>query len=335
MGKMKQENEQGASCAAPPRQSTRQMCKRLFLVILASVVMSANIQSFVDAGGLFPGGFTGLTLLIQRSAQEFAGIALPFTIINFALNAVPAVISFKLIGKRFTLYSCLAIVLTSILTDLIPPIQITNDVLLVCIFGGIFNGLSISLCLLGGATSGGTDFISVALSERLGVDAWNYIFFGNCVMLAVAGLLFGWDKALYSIIFQFTSTQVLSTVYKRYQKRTLFIITDQPEAVYKEIMENTHHGATLFRGTGLYEQKERAMVYSVVSADEIKRVLSRVRAADSHAFINSSRPIRSPAAFTASPTISAAARFLPVRAPFAEANGGVYARFGRVSGDCQ
>lgn len=197
---MKQENEQGASCAAPPRQSTRQMFKRLFLVILASVVMSANIQSFVDAGGLFPGGFTGLTLLIQRSAQEFAGIALPFTIINFALNAVPAVISFKLIGKRFTLYSCLAIVLTSILTDLIPPIQITNDVLLVCIFGGIFNGLSISLCLLGGATSGGTDFISVALSERLGVDAWNYIFFGNCVMLAVAGLLFGWDKALYSII---------------------------------------------------------------------------------------------------------------------------------------
>ena len=79
---------------------------------------------------------------------------------------------------------------------------------------------------------------------------------------------------------------MLSTVYKRYQKRTLFIITDQPEAVYKEIMENTHHGATLFRGTGLYEQKERAMVYSVVSADEIKRVLSRVRAADSHAFIN-------------------------------------------------
>ena len=175
MGKMKQENEQGASCAAPPRQSTRQMCKRLFLVILASVVMSANIQSFVDAGGLFPGGFTGLTLLIQRSAQEFAGIALPFTIINFALNAVPAVISFKLIGKRFTLYSCLAIVLTSILTDLIPPIQITNDVLLVCIFGGIFNGLSISLCLLGGATSGGTDFISVALSERLGVDALSLI----------------------------------------------------------------------------------------------------------------------------------------------------------------
>ena len=53
---------------------------------------------------------------------------------------------------------------------------------------------------------------------------WNFIFAGNVVILMTAGLLFGWDKALYSIIFQFTSTQVLSTVYKRYQKRTLFII---------------------------------------------------------------------------------------------------------------
>ena len=286
MGKMKQENEQGASCAAPPRQRTRQMCKRLFLVILASVVMSANIQSFVDAGGLFPGGFTGLTLLIQRSAQEFAGIALPFTIINFALNAVPAVISFKLIGKRFTLYSCLAIVLTSILTDLIPPIQITNDVLLVCIFGGIFNGLSISLCLLGGATSGGTDFISVALSERLGVDAWNYIFFGNCVMLAVAGLLFGWDKALYSIIFQFTSTQVVHMLDLRFKHTTLFIISNCAMEIYEKIKDTTNHGATLFRGTGLYNGEERDMIYSVISGDQVKQITRAVHEIDPHAFIN-------------------------------------------------
>ena len=173
------------------QQTAKEKCRRLLLIVFASIIMAANIQSFVDAGGLFPGGFNGLTLLIQRSAQQFAGITLPFTAINFALNAVPAVISFKMIGKRFTMYSCLVIVLSSILTDLIPAMPITNDILLICIFGGIFNGLAISLCLLGGATSGGTDFISVAISERLGVDAWNYIFFGNCVMLAVAGLLFG------------------------------------------------------------------------------------------------------------------------------------------------
>ena len=268
------------------QQTAKEKCRRLLLIVFASIIMAANIQSFVDAGGLFPGGFNGLTLLIQRSAQQFAGITLPFTAINFALNAVPAVISYKMIGKRFTMYSCLVVVLSSLLTDLVPAMPITNDILLICIFGGIFNGLAISLCLLGGATSGGTDFISVAISERLGVDAWNYIFFGNCVMLAVAGLLFGWDKALYSIIFQFASTQVVHMLDLRFKRTTLFIISNRAVAIYEEIKDTTNHGATLFRGTGLYNGEERDMIYSVISGDQVKQITRAVHDIDPHAFIN-------------------------------------------------
>ena len=180
------------------------------MIAAASVIMALNIKSFVNAGGLFPGGFTGLTLLIQRGAEQFWELTLPFSLINFLLNALPAVVSFRLIGKRFTLYSCLMIVLTSLLTDILPALPITDDVLLICIFGGIINGFAISLCLLGGATSGGTDFIAVAVSEKRGVDAWNYILFGNAAMLVVAGFLFGWDKALSSILFQYASTRATS-----------------------------------------------------------------------------------------------------------------------------
>lgn len=136
------------------RALTDRPAVRLALVTLASVIMAVNIKSFVEAGGLFPGGFNGLTLLIQRSLQQFAGVTLPFSLINFLLNAIPAIVSFRLIGKRFTLYSCLMIVLTSVLTDVIPSMPLTDDVLLICIFGGIINGFAISLCLLGRATSG-------------------------------------------------------------------------------------------------------------------------------------------------------------------------------------
>ena len=260
--------------------------RRLFLIVLASVVMAVNLKSFVDAGGLFPGGFNGLTLLIQRSAQQFAGIALPFTAINLLLNAIPAVISFRLIGKRFTLYSCLMIALTSVLTDIIPSMPLTNDVLLVCIFGGIINGFSISLCLLGRATSGGTDFIAVALSERLNVDAWNYIFIGNCLMLVVAGMLFGWDKALYSIIFQFASTQVVHLLDPRFKRTTLFIISNRAPEIYEQIKDTTHHGATLFHGTGLYNGEERDLIYSVITSDQVKEITRAAREIDPHAFIN-------------------------------------------------
>ncbi len=260
--------------------------KRFFLIFAAALLMAMNIQTFVNAGGLFPGGFNGLTLLIQRSALRFGGVNLPFTPINLALNVFPIVLGFRLIGKWFTLYSCLMIALTSVFTDLIPPMPLTDDVLLVCIFGGIVNGLAISLCLLGRATSGGTDIIAVVIGERLGVDAWYYIFFGNCLVLAVAGLLFGWDKALYSVIFQFASTQVVHMLDLRFKRTTLFIISNRALEIYEYIKDTTHHGATLFHGIGLYNEEARDMIYSVVSSDEVKSITRAVREIDPHAFVN-------------------------------------------------
>lgn len=268
------------------KSNPREECRRLFLILVASVVMAVNIKSFVQAGGLFPGGFNGLTLLIQRSAEQFLHISIPFSLINFILNAVPAIISFRKIGKRFTVYSCIMIILTSVLTDIIPSMPLTNDVLLICIFGGLINGFAISLCLMGRATSGGTDFIAVVLSERLNLDAWNYILFANAGMLVIAGLLFGWDKALYSIIFQFASTQIVHAMNSRYKKTTLFIISNDSQKIYEKIKSSTHHGATMFHGIGLYDGEEREMIYSVISSDQVKEMTKEVHDIDPKAFIN-------------------------------------------------
>lgn len=260
--------------------------QRILLVLLGAIVMAMNIKIFVRAGDMFPGGFNGLTLLIQRTASEYFHLALPFSVINLLLNSIPAVISFRYIGKKFTGYSCLMIVLSSILTDLFPSLEITSDPLLISIFGGIINGCAISLCLFANATSGGTDFIAIFFSERKGIDTWNYIFMGNVAMLVVAGLLFGWEKSLYSIIFQFTSTQILHMLYKRYQKQTLLIITDHPDEVYQTIRDKTHHDATDFRGVGCYEGQEKHLLYSVVSAEEAKHTIDGIREVDPKAFIN-------------------------------------------------
>ena len=68
--------------------------QRLLLVLLGAFVMALNIRIFVRAGDMFPGGFNGLTLLIQRTASQYLHIELPFSLINLLLNAAPAVISF-------------------------------------------------------------------------------------------------------------------------------------------------------------------------------------------------------------------------------------------------
>ena len=267
----------------------RRDARRLTMIAFAALVSAFNIRSFVRSAGLFPGGFSGLTLLLQSIFQTYLGISLPYTLVNLLLNAVPAAISFHFIGRKFTLLSCAYLVLSSVLVDLIPGVTLTNNSLLLSVFGGIIGGFAVSVCLNADATSGGTDFISIALSERRGIDAFNFVLAGNVVMLCVAGLLFGWERALYSIVYQFTSTQVIHALFTRYQKQTLLIVTGNPQKVYDVIRESTHHAATLFRGEGLYEQEERFIIYSVVSRAEVRDLVRKVRAVDPQAFINSIR----------------------------------------------
>ena len=259
---------------------------RFLLVTAGAVLMAVNINTFVHGAGLLPGGFTGITLLLQEVFSKFFNISVPFAVFYWGLNIVPAIICFKYVGKKFTIFSIWAILLSGFLTDIIPGLDVTNDVLLCTIFGGIVNGMAISFCLLAGATSGGTDFISIYVSEKTGRSIWNHIFIGNVVVLATFGILFGWTRALYSIIFQFATTQLLTSLYKRYQKSTLLIITNKPDELVKTIRETTGHDATLFKGEGCYTGLERSMLYTVISSDTEEKLVREVKKTDPMAFVN-------------------------------------------------
>lgn len=259
---------------------------RLMLVLVGAVIMGLNLNSFVHYGGLIPGGFTGISILVQKLVITFFNFEIPYSFINIPLNLVLAIICFRYIGKKFAALSIVSIVVSGLVVDLLPYYEITYDPLLTSIFGGIINGFAISMTLRADATTGGTDFISALSSKKYGVDAFNYILAGNVCMLTVAGVIYGWEAALYSIIYQYVTTQVLHLLYKRYQKHTLFIITDKPKDVYKEIKNTTNHGATLFKGTGFFRGAERNLVFSVISSDELHMVIKNIKAVDENAFID-------------------------------------------------
>ena len=259
---------------------------RPVITVLASVLMAVNIRMFVKVGGLYPGGATGLTVLTQAICERFFNLDVPYTIVNIAWNAVPVYIGFRYIGKKFTMYSLIMILLSGFLVDMIPPLSITYDLLLIAVFGGIINGFVVSLCLSFHTTTGGTDFISIFLSQKYNMDTFNLVLGLNIVILGIAGVLFGWDKALYSIVFQFVSTQMLHMLYQKYQKKTLFIVTNKPQDVCQVIDDISNHGATVLEGEGSYEHCERNVVYSVVSSAECKKVVHAIRQTDPKAFVN-------------------------------------------------
>ena len=262
---------------------------RLVVVLLAAFLMAMNINSFVNAGGLYPGGATGIAIIIQRIVLKYWGISIPYTPVTVLLNSIPVYIGFKYIGKRFTLFSLVMVVANGFFVDFLPDYAVTQDPLLVAVFGGLLNAIAITMCLEVDATSGGTDFISIFLSQKKGVDAFPYILAGNIVILSIAGILFGLDKALYSMIFQYVTTTALHTLYRTYQQRTLFIITDMPDRVCSMIYSVCGHGATLIDGEGSFAHKNKKIVYSIVSASDTRKIIPRIREIDPNAFINSIR----------------------------------------------
>ena len=268
------------------KQKLRREVLRILVISAAALLSAFNLNSFVDTADLFPGGFSGAALLIIRLTDKYLGLKLAYSAVFLPLNIFPIYLGLRYLGKTFTCYSMYFTILSSVLTDAIPAIPITYDVLLICIFGGLINGMTIVLCLWMDASGGGTDFISIVLLERKGINAWNYILAGNVVILSLAGIFFGWDKALYSIIFQFVTTQVTQNLFKRYNQLTLIVITDMPESVYDKISILTHHDATLFRGEGFFRETTKHMIYSVIGADQAPMLIREIHEVDPHAFIN-------------------------------------------------
>ncbi|WP_147634589.1 YitT family protein [Treponema pectinovorum] len=263
--------------------------KRFLLVSLGGFLMALNIVVFVRAASLLPGGLSGIALLLQNIFSTYFGINIPFSVLVYALNVFPVWIGFKYIGKKFTLLSVVMIFISGIFTDLLDGfawLHLTDDLLLCSVFGGILNSIAVVCCLFAESSSGGTDFIVIYVSEKTGKSAWNAIFFANSLILVIAGLLFGWDKALYSIILQYTTTQVTNALYKKYSKTTLLIITDKSDEIYSKIKELTNHGATVFEGRGEFSKKTRKMVYTVVSSGETRRLEKELRIVDPNSFIN-------------------------------------------------
>ena len=255
-------------------------------VTAAAFVLALNYNTFITAGGLYPGGVSGLAVLVIKLVRAGFGVTLPFGAVNLLLNTLPLYIGIRYVSRGVAAYSCLLILLFGVFTGILPTLSVTEDMLLIAVFGGIVDGAAVCICLNVGATSGGTDLISLFLSEKRGTDSFGIILAFNACVLTAAGFMSGWDKALYSIIFQYVCTMVINALYKRYRQSSFFIVTAEPERVCREIYAVSSHGATVLEGRGSRDQQSRSIVYSVVSSPQERRVMNAVRSADPSAFVN-------------------------------------------------
>lgn len=269
--------------------TSRNHIKSLILVVLSAFLGALSIKIFIENGSIFPGGFAGISILTQRLLARHLQINIPFGAIFLTLNVFPTVLVYKYVGKWFTRYSILQIILVSFFVEIIPLITITDDILLISVFGGIFSGIAASLSLMANASGGGTDFIALYISNKTNAQSWNYILAGNAVLLTIVGMLFSWEVALYSIIFQFVGTYIVSNMYQRYKLMSIRMFTTQPERLTDAILSQTRHGITKIWGEGGYTKQQMCMLYMVVNSHEVNHIVAIAQRVDAKVFIDISK----------------------------------------------
>lgn len=255
-------------------------------VLLAGFMQAAIIQVFMNPINLLSSGFTGVAILVEKITSMFLGFSFPVSIGMLALNIPVAIFCSKHISKRFTFFSLLQVFFASFFLKVLNFRSLFEDVLLNVIFGGFLYGIMTVIALKGNASTGGTDFIALYISNKRGKSIWSYVFVFNAILITVFGFMFGWEYAGYSILFQFVSTKTIDSFYHRYERMTMQITTTKPDEVIRAYVSEYRHGLSRVDGIGGYSGKQISLLHTVVSSYEIQDIAKLMRKADPHAIIN-------------------------------------------------
>lgn len=260
--------------------------KLLLIAIISAIIISFAIVNFTIPASLYPSGVSGISRLSSDLLLDYFNLNISYSIIYFSLNIIATIFVFKTIGKKFAIYSIIQFSLVALLTTFLKQFIYIEDLILQSIFGGILNGVGVGLALAYNFSTGGFDFLSVYFANKYKKDVWNYIFIANSIILLTSAFFYGWERALYSIIFQYSSTSIIKLLHQRYTFKTLTIITNSPDEVSNAVLNSIRHGITEINVTGYYSHDNKTMLYTVVNSFQYKEVVKIVMEVDPKAFIN-------------------------------------------------
>ena len=272
------------------RGTVRSGVTNFTICCIASVIYCLGVNFFIIPGGLYSGGFTGISQLLSLLAR---GTRLePYNIrgiLYFILNIPIIILGWRVLGGKPMIKAGFTILLESALMSLlpIPKEPIISDALTNTIVGGFFEGIGSGLLYIGYGSGGGTDVIGIVMSQK-----YRFLTVGkvslavNIVVYAVCALVFNPEVAVYSIIAAFCSSLIIDKIHLQNRAVTVNIFTNRDTEIGNWIRDNINRSATIFTGTGVYSGAERRLVISVMSEYEYNRLKHALPELDPTAFAN-------------------------------------------------
>ena len=260
--------------------------KNFLLILLGTSLAVLAMKGFMIPNRFMDGGITGISILLH----EIFHINISFLVI--ILNVLFVYLGYKRISKTFAVQTCIAVILLSIGLLFVNINTITNDKLLIAIFGGILMGTGVGLVIRGGGVIDGAEVIAVFTGRKTGFSNSEIIMLINSIIFAVAALQFGLETAMYSIITYFTASRATNYIVDGIEEFTAMnIICSQPEEIKNLLVNDLGKGITVYKGEkgylpGSFEVKTNAdIIVTIISRLEIKQIQDAVLSIDPKAFI--------------------------------------------------
>lgn len=263
------------------RAKKRRIITRALAIIIGAFMVAVGLEIFLVPNNIIDGGVTGLSIMMSHLTGIKLGIFL------FLFNLPFLLIGYKQIGKTFAISTLFGVAVMSLGTNYLHHVpSLTDDLLLSAVFGGIIIGIGVGLVIRAGGSLDGTEIVAILLTRKSPFSVGEVVMFFNIFILGSAGFIFGWDRAMYSLIAYYIAYKMIDlTMVGLDQSRSVWIISDAPDEIGDALAARLGRGITYLSGEGGYTGDDKKVIFCVITRLEEAKLKSIVEEIDPNAFL--------------------------------------------------
>lgn len=238
------------------------------------------MEGFLIPNKMIDGGIIGVSIMLSSITKANLGLLILFINLPFIFLAL------KKLGKVFVIQTLFAISMLGLSVNIFHHRVATDDLLLATVFGGVVLGIGVGLVLRNNASTDGTEILAIRFAKKLGFSIGEIIMFFNVFIYTCAGFLYGWDRAMYSVLTYFIAYKVIDVVLEGLnESKSVTIISDHAEKIGNEIIKTLDISVTYIDAQGGYTGAAKKMIYCVISRLELAKLKDLIRTLDPQAFL--------------------------------------------------
>ncbi|MCQ2011642.1 YitT family protein [Sporolactobacillus sp. STSJ-5] len=270
-----------------PAFSIGELIKKSCISVCAAFLCALSMNLFLVPAHVYAAGINGAAQLISDILFDGLNLHLSIGLLILVLNLPIAVLGWYKVGKSFTLFSFITVMLTSLFLTVLPVHPLSSDILLNSIFGGMISAIGVGIALKYGISTGGLDIIAIFLTRRnRNASSGKYFLILNGIIIVIAGAVYEWQYALYTLISRFVNSYVIDMIHTKYQKLTVMTITDQSDRLVEAIQDQFDRGMTVIPSYGGFTGTKKSTLMMVISHYELYKMERLIKSIEPNAFTN-------------------------------------------------